>query len=73
MRSQTAVSPLLVVFALVAGGSVGGVLGVLVAIPLAAGLRVFALLVVAPAVRRAMGVTEPQGADGDHREEDEEE
>ena len=51
MRSQTKVSPLLVIVALVAGSAVGGVLGALVAIPLAAGLRVIVREAVAPAVR----------------------
>jgi predicted PurR-regulated permease PerM len=52
MRSQTDVSPLLVVIALVAGNTLGGLLGALSAIPLAAALKVFVTDVVAPAVRR---------------------
>jgi predicted PurR-regulated permease PerM len=63
MRSQTTVSPLLVVFALVAGGSIGGLLGVLAAVPLIAGLRVFVVRVVAPAVRRVTGAPEPKPPD----------
>ena len=55
MRSQTDVPPVFAVFALFAGGTVGGLLGALVAIPLAAALRVIALQVVAPAVRRRTG------------------
>ncbi|NLG99380.1 MAG: AI-2E family transporter [Chloroflexi bacterium] len=53
MRSQTEISPLLSLFAVLAGASVGGLLGALVAIPLAAGLQVFVQMVIAPAVRRA--------------------
>ncbi|MEJ2708040.1 MAG: AI-2E family transporter [Anaerolineales bacterium] len=52
MRSQTDVSPLLVVIALVAGNTLGGLLGALSAIPLVAALKVFVTDVVAPAVRR---------------------
>jgi predicted PurR-regulated permease PerM len=35
MRSQTSISQVLILFALLAGGAVGGVLGALIAIPLA--------------------------------------
>jgi predicted PurR-regulated permease PerM len=52
MRSQTDVSPLLVVIALVAGNTLGGLLGALSAIPLVAALKVFVTDVVAPAIRR---------------------
>src|SRR6185312_5503522 len=38
MRSQTTVSQVVVLFALVAGFEVGGILGALVAIPLSAGI-----------------------------------
>lgn len=55
MKSQTHVPQALVIFALVAGAAVGGLLGVLVALPLAGALRVFVLEVVAPLVRRRMG------------------
>jgi predicted PurR-regulated permease PerM len=60
MRSHTTVSPLLIVFALVAGAEIGGLLGVLAAVPLAAGLRVFVVRVVAPAVRRVTRAPEPE-------------
>lgn len=55
MRRQTDVPQTLVIFAVVAGGAIGGLLGVLVSIPLAAALRVFALEVVVPVVRRWTG------------------
>lgn len=55
MRSQTSISPLLVILALYAGGAVGGILGALVAIPLVAALREFVVRVIAPAVRRWTG------------------
>lgn len=54
MRRQTDVPQTLVIFALLAGGAVGGLLGVLASIPLAAALHVLAVRVVAPAVRRAV-------------------
>jgi predicted PurR-regulated permease PerM len=71
MRSQTTVSPLLIVFALVAGAEIGGLLGVLAAVPLAAGLRVFVVRVVAPAVRRVTRAPErepPEKKDGQDEE-----
>jgi predicted PurR-regulated permease PerM len=59
MRTQADISPLLTVLALFIGGAIGGLLGALVAIPLAAALRVFVLEVIAPAVRNWTGA-EPQ-------------
>ena len=58
MRSQSDIPALLVLFAVFAGGTVGGVLWALVAIPLAGALQVLVLRVVAPAVRRWSGATE---------------
>jgi predicted PurR-regulated permease PerM len=55
MHSQTEISPLLAMFAIVAGGTLGGLLGALVAIPLAAAVQVFVVLVIAPLVRRQTG------------------
>lgn len=55
MHSQTRVSSLLVLVALFVGQAVAGLLGALVAIPLAAALRVFVREVVAPAIRQASG------------------
>lgn len=53
MHSQANVSPLLVLIAVFAGSAVGGVVGTLVAIPLAAALRVFVVRVIVPAIRSA--------------------
>lgn len=58
MRSQTDMPQTLVIFAVVAGGAVGGLLGLLASIPLAAGLRVFVLKAVIPVIRRWTGATE---------------
>jgi predicted PurR-regulated permease PerM len=55
MYTQTEISPLLVILALLAGGAIGGILGAIIAIPLAAALRVFVREVIAPAVRRQTG------------------
>jgi predicted PurR-regulated permease PerM len=55
MRRQTEIPPVLLLFALLAGGSIGGVLGALVSIPLAGALRVLILELVAPGVRRWTG------------------
>jgi hypothetical protein len=56
MARRTDMPPLLVLFALLAGGLVAGVLGAIIAIPLAGALRILVLRVVAPAVRRWTGV-----------------
>lgn len=53
MRRQTNISPLVSLLALFAGGVVGGFLGILIAIPLAAALQVLTTEVLAPAIRRA--------------------
>jgi putative heme transporter len=53
--SQSEIPPLLIIVGLLAGGAVGGVLGALVAIPLAGALRIVALRIVAPAIRRRTG------------------
>ncbi|HEX5387473.1 MAG TPA: AI-2E family transporter [Gemmatimonadales bacterium] len=55
MRSQTQVPQVLVLFALFAGASLGGIVGALAAIPLAAALHVLANEAAAPAVRRRTG------------------
>lgn len=72
MRTQTSMSPLLTVLALFVGGAVGGFLGALVAIPLAAALRVLAVRVLAPAIRRRTGAVSSD-REPDHQEEEEEE
>ena len=56
--SQSEIPPLLIIVGLLAGGAIGGVLGALVAIPVAGALRVIILRVVAPWVRRQTGGTE---------------
>lgn len=62
MRTQTDVSPLLTILALFAGGAIGGLLGALIAIPIAAALRVLVLEVIAPAIRRQTGADPPEGS-----------
>lgn len=52
---QTHSSPLLSMFAFFAGISVGGILGGLISVPLAAAIRVILIETVAPAVRRWTG------------------
>jgi putative heme transporter len=61
MHSQTEISPLLAVFAIVGGGSVGGLLGALVAIPIASALQVFVVRVIAPEIRRQTGAEGERG------------
>ena len=56
--SQSEIPPLLIVAGLLAGGAMGGVLGALVAIPVAGALRVVILRVVAPWLRQQTGGTE---------------
>lgn len=51
MRRQADVPPLLALAAILAGAGIGSVLGALVAIPLAAALKVAVVRVVAPAIR----------------------
>ena len=57
MRSQTTVSQVMVLFALIAGAAVGGILGALVAIPLSGAIRVLVIEVLAPGFRRWSGAT----------------
>ena len=57
MRSQTEVSQVLALFALFAGGALGGILGALIAIPIAGAGRVLVLRVLAPAVRQRTGAS----------------
>jgi predicted PurR-regulated permease PerM len=60
MRSQTSISPLLAVLAVVAGGAIGGILGAVVGIPIISALDVLIRMVIAPAVRKANGVKKRQ-------------
>lgn len=55
MRSQTDLHPFLVLLAIVIGGGFGGLLGAIVAIPLAGALKVLVVEVLAPALRRRVG------------------
>ena len=55
MERQTYMPQTLVILAIIVGAALGGLLGIIVALPLAAALRVFTLQVIAPAVRRASG------------------
>jgi predicted PurR-regulated permease PerM len=55
MRSQTDISPLLVILALLSGYSIGGIIGALTAIPIVAALKVVVLKVIAPAIRYRTG------------------
>jgi predicted PurR-regulated permease PerM len=58
MGSQTRISPLTTLFAIFTGFEVGGVLGALVSVPIAAGLRVLVLELLVPAVRQRTGAEE---------------
>ncbi len=55
IRRQADIPPLLVLLAILGGGSAGGILGALLAIPLVGALRVFVLRVVVPAIRKWTG------------------
>jgi len=55
MRPHTCISPLTTLFAIFAGWTVGGVLGALIAVPLAASLRVLFVDLVLPAVQQRTG------------------
>jgi predicted PurR-regulated permease PerM len=69
MRTQTEISPLLVLLALTGGLAIGGIFGALVAIPLTAALRVIFVEQVFPAIRRRTGA---QAANSEDKEQDEE-
>lgn len=51
MRNQTDVSPLLSILALSVGAAIGGLMGALIAIPVAGALRVLVRQVIVPAIR----------------------
>jgi predicted PurR-regulated permease PerM len=61
MSRETRSSQALVIFALLAGAAVGGLLGAIVAIPVASALQVLVLRVIAPAVRRRAGAAGEAG------------
>ncbi len=60
MRSQADVPPLLSLFALLGGSTLAGILGAVVAIPLAGALRVLVVRVFAPAEREWSGADEQE-------------
>lgn len=60
MSKQTEVNQLAVLIAITAGGLVGGLFGLLVAVPLAAALNVLSQEVVAPMIRRWTGAAPQQ-------------
>ncbi len=55
MHPQTNISPLITLFSIFAGWSIGGVLGALIAIPVMAALNVLVVKVIAPAIRQKTG------------------
>jgi predicted PurR-regulated permease PerM len=67
MRSQADVPPLLSVFAVLAGSTLSGILGAVVAIPIAGALRILVVRVFAPAEREWSGADEHDisGGEGD--------
>ena len=65
MRHQAHLPPLLTILALFAGAEIGGVLGAILAVPLAGALKVLVLRLVVPAVRGWTGVAQEQRAGGE--------
>lgn len=61
MHSQTDVPQVLVLFAIFAGGVIGGILGALVAIPLMAAIRVLVIRLAVPAIRAWTGADRDDG------------
>jgi predicted PurR-regulated permease PerM len=57
MQRQVHVSPVLALVALYAGGAIGGVLGAVIAVPLAGAARVLAIHFAVPSIRRWSGAT----------------
>ena len=55
MHKQADIPPLLAIFSLFVGGTVAGILGALVAIPLAGAIKVIVVRVIAPAIRQWSG------------------
>jgi predicted PurR-regulated permease PerM len=55
MKTQTEISPLLVLLAVFIGSTIGGLIGALAAIPLVAALRVLIRYMIAPAIRVSTG------------------
>lgn len=67
VRNQADIPPLLVLFAIFVGGTVGGILGALVAIPLSGAIKVLVIHVVAPAIRQwgSKGESMPEPSSGE--------
>lgn len=61
MHRETHVPQTLVLFAIVVGGALGGLVGIIVSIPMAAALRVLVIEVLAPAERRWSGIDAGRG------------
>jgi predicted PurR-regulated permease PerM len=59
MERQASIPPIVVIFALLAGGSVGGIIGALVAIPLAGAIRVLILRLAIPRIQEHLGHNQP--------------
>jgi putative heme transporter len=57
MSSQVSIPPILVIIATAAGGSIGGVLGAIIAIPIVGAVKVLIVEVAAPGIRRWTGAT----------------
>ena len=64
MHPQTNISPLMTLFSIFAGWSIGGVLGALIAIPITAALHVLVVQLIAPAIRRQTGAAPQQSEEG---------
>ncbi len=63
MYRQTEISPMLVLLALLGGWSVGGAVGMVIAIPLAAAARVFVIELIAPVLRHDTGSPDTEKTD----------
>jgi predicted PurR-regulated permease PerM len=59
MKRQASIPPIVVIFALLAGGSVGGLIGALVAIPLAGAIRVLIMRLAVPRIQKRLGDNQP--------------
>lgn len=58
MRNQADIPPLLTLVAISAGAAIGGILGALIAIPLAGVLKIATIQIAAPIIRRWTGATQ---------------
>jgi putative heme transporter len=70
MKTQTEISPLMALLAIVAGASLGGLLGALVAIPIASASMVLIKKVVAPEIRKKTGAAVRIYSQPEEREEE---